>query len=116
MSEAERREAVLLVDIEGGEFGLMDAAIFTALRDSAILIELHTGMVAQGEARLAQLLTDAAATHDVRELKTGARDLSGYAELADWTDTDRWLICSEGRPSLMSWLLLSPKGQSPAIV
>lgn len=111
LTAEERRAAVLLVDIEGGEFGLLDAGVFAAFGEAVILIELHTGMVADGEAKLARLRADAAATHDIAELKTGARDLSGFAELKDWSDTDRWLMCSEGRPWLMSWLLLTPKGQ-----
>ena len=41
-------------------------------------------------------------------LTTGARDLSVFPELRRMRDTDRWLIVSEGRGQLMTWLKLGP--------
>jgi len=38
----------------------------------------------------------------------GSRDLSTYPELQQWNDLDRWLICSEGRAQLMSWVRFDP--------
>ena len=35
-------------------------------------------------------------------------DLSEFEELKEWSDTDRWLVCSEGRPKLMTWWRLDP--------
>ncbi len=111
LSDAERREAVLLVDIEGGEFGLLGTAVFEAFRHSMILIELHPWLVPDGEAKVERLKALAAATHDITALTMAARDLSGFPELHHWNDTDRWLICSEGRPQRMTWLQLTPRLQ-----
>ena len=41
-------------------------------------------------------------------IKNAARDLSWIPELDAMNDSDRWLICSEGRPKLMSWLIFAP--------
>ena len=46
---------------------------------------------------------------NVTELKMGSRDLSNIPELQKFSDSDRWLMCSEGRGELMSWLRLDPK-------
>ena len=45
----------------------------------------------------------------VSTLKTSSRDLSRFSELSEYSDSERWLIASEGRPRLMSWLRLDPK-------
>lgn len=96
---------VVLIDIEGGEFDLLTAATLEALRRATIIIEVHP-WVDGGEERLALLRSRAQATHDVSSFKTGARDPSQFEELSGYNDTDRWLICSEDRPMLMTWLVL----------
>jgi len=97
--------AVIMVDIEGGEFHIFDEAAFKVLRKSIIIIEVH----ARSEnPKLSKLRRDAAHTHRVTEMKTSRRDLSNYVELKDFSDRNRWLLCSEGRKQLMSWLRFDP--------
>ena len=55
-----------------------------------------------------RLRADSDDTHTITALVTGARDLSQFRELRMMSDTDRWLLCSEGRPRLMSWLRFDP--------
>jgi hypothetical protein len=101
--------AVMLIDIEGGEFDLLTRANLERLRHTIVFIELHEWRLADGAARLQQLLDNCRATHWVTELTTASRDLSGFPELREMSDTDRWLVCSEGRDRLMSWLRLDPR-------
>jgi len=105
-----RRVSVLLVDIEGGEFELLDEAIFRQLAGCVILIELHEWFFADGEARLRKLEAAASPHFRVSRLTTASRDLSGFPELDLLNDDDRWLVCSEGRGRRMSWLRLDPLG------
>lgn len=100
--------AVLLVDIEGSEFDLLDESAFMAFQNSVIFIELHEWFFEDGSIRLQKLKEDASATHRLSEMTTGARDLSQFPELDRLSDSDRWLVCSEGRPRRMSWLRLDP--------
>lgn len=100
--------AVILVDIEGGEFELIDSAALAALQSAAIIIEVHP-WVHEGEIKLRSLLERAKRTHRVSNFQMGARNPGEFEELKEYSDTDRWLICSEDRPALMSWLLLEPK-------
>jgi hypothetical protein len=100
--------SVLLVDIEGGEFDLLDKELLRVFRSSIIFVELHD----RAEHRLARLRSDASDFFDISELTTTSRDLSKFPELSSFSDTDRWLICSEGRPCLMAWYRLDPKSRS----
>jgi hypothetical protein len=98
----------LLCDIEGGEFNLFTRSVFEAFRGSILLIEIHHWHEG-GEAGLVRLKEDASEHFHVTALKTGSRDLSGFPELQILSDTDRWLICSEGRGQLMTFLRLDPR-------
>lgn len=102
------QDSVLLVDIEGAEFDLFDASVFSGFRNTIIFIELHQWFYKDGEQRLEKLKADASHTHTIKELTMGSRDLSGFEELKTLNDTDRWLMCSEGRGRLMTWLRLDP--------
>ena len=104
--------SVLLVDIEGGEFDLLDADMFNVLKDTIIIIELHPWLVEDGGHRLAKLKSEASVNFDVTEITMTSRDLSKFPELSSFNDSDRWLICSEGRKQLMTWYRLDPKSKS----
>lgn len=101
--------SVMLVDIEGGEFDLFDVGLFEKFRKSLIVIELHDWFYSDGEAKLNNLIAAAEKYFYVDYLTMGSRDMSLFPELAGLPDTDRWLICSEGRGRLMKWLKLMPK-------
>ncbi len=104
----ELARSVILVDIEGGEFDLFDAAVFSALKDAVIIVELHDWFFDDGAKRLQKLKNAAQKTHVASTFTMGARDLSQFKELALFHDIDRWLICVEGRKRLMTWLRLDP--------
>jgi hypothetical protein len=104
-------DAIVLMDIEGFEFEIIDSDFFAHFRNSDIIVEVHDFMVKSGEDKLRELLRNSDSTHSVNRFSTGARDLSNLKELEPLTDTDRWLVCSEGRPRLMSWLHFSPNGR-----
>lgn len=101
--------SVLLIDIEGGEFEIVNKETFEAFRKSIIIIELHEWSLSEGKMELEKLLNDSRFTHHVTEFRTGPRDPSSFQELKKYSDTDRWLICSEGRPEVMRWWRFDPK-------
>ena len=61
-----------------------------------------------GEEALAQLRERLSQHFSLEVVQTAARDLSIYPELQLLSDTERWLLCSEGRGQLMQWWVLSP--------
>ncbi|MCW1923532.1 FkbM family methyltransferase [Luteolibacter arcticus] len=105
---ADIQSCVILVDIEGGEFGLFDEETFRAFSGAVIIIEIHDFLVDEGKAKVQRLLDAAAHTHRYKKIVTGSRDLSGFPEVADYIDYDRWLICSERRRQLPSWIRFDP--------
>jgi len=104
---------VLFVDIEGGEFSLFDEGVFSKFRNSIIFIEMHEIFFENGEKLLIEFKNRASSYFSVSELRTTNRDVSTFSELQNWSDTDRWLICSEGREKLMTWLRLDPIRPAP---
>jgi hypothetical protein len=100
--------SVLLVDIEGAEFGVLSAETFKRFSNSIIIIELHDHFFPDGQRRLAKLRGAIGDAFHIEELTTTKRDLSVFPELREYSDTDRWLICSEGRRALPHWYVLRP--------
>ena len=101
-------KAVILIDIEGGEFNLLDKEVFESLKRSIIFIEIHEWFFKDGEKKLKQLLNNAKPFFKISKLTTTSRDLSVFPELSNLIDSERWLIASEGRARLMTWLRLDP--------
>ena len=108
LTQEVRDACVLLVDIEGAEFELLQRRIFEAFHRSVIIVEIHDWFFEDGNEKLRRLKEASVGTHSITEFTTGSRDLSGLPELQELCDTDRWLICSEGRARLMTWLRFDP--------
>lgn len=100
-------KSFILVDVEGAEFSIFTRETLAALAQCELLIELHD--FSPSQERASSLREAASEFFNSKLVKTGARDLSPYPELHALRDADRWLVCSENRPSLMSWLHLQPK-------
>ena len=105
-------DSVVLVDIETAEFNVLTTECLRDLRNAHVIVEIHDFMLGGGVGKkeYLNLIERAQEFFDIKEIKTGARDLSTIPILSDhWTDTDRWLLCSESRAKLMSWLHLIPR-------
>ena len=111
LSPEERARSVVLIDIEGAEFALLSPAVFAAMGEAMFVIEVHR-WAEDGKSGLDRLIEDAAATHAPTVVRTGPRDLSSYPELEELPDNDRWLLCSEGRRRLGTWLVLTPRAKA----
>ena len=109
ISKKDLDKAVILIDIEGGEFSLLNRESFTHLKNSIIFIELHDWFFKDGKEKLTKLMNDAKHFFKISTLTTTSRDLSKFPELKDYSDSERWLLASEGRSKLMTWLRLDPK-------
>ena len=106
----ELTSSLILMDIEGVEFDIFSKREdFLKLQNSTLIIESHALYFNDGEAKQQHLINLAKEFFDVTELKTGPRDFSIFPDLQKYSDSDRWLMCSEGRGELMSWLRLDPK-------
>lgn len=101
--------SVVLCDIEGAEFETFTEETLAALRQSIVIIEIHDFLREDGPEQFLALKRRASAWFAISEMRTGARDLSLFPECRRLSDSDRWLMASEGRGELMTWLRLDPK-------
>jgi hypothetical protein len=102
-------KTVLLCDIEGAEFALFNETIFNAMRGSVLIIEVHDFISPDGPQMVTALKQAANNNFSITELTTTSRNLSILPELNKLHDNDRWLIASEGRRQLPTWLRLDPR-------
>ena len=101
-------KAVVLIDIEGAEFDLLTEVILRKLSKSIVIIELHDHLVANGKYKVEELMSKAYDVFEVKLINTGSREPSQYYELQNFSDNDKWLMCSEGRKGPGSWMHLTP--------
>jgi hypothetical protein len=107
-SEESLSESVLLIDVEGAEYELLCDSALEKLSESIVIVELHTGLVEDGEHKTKSLVARAERYFSVTVLESGARNPNALKELRAFCDTDRWLVVSESRPYPMQWLRLDP--------
>jgi hypothetical protein len=109
-SQEELSSSLILMDIEGCEFDIFSQrGDFEKLKHSTLIIESHALHFDDGDEKQQNLINLAQEFFDVTELKTGIRDFSNFSDLKKYSDSDRWLMCSEGRGELMSWFRLEPR-------
>ena len=100
-------DMVILSDVEGYEFNIFTAETLAALSGAIIIIEIHDW---DGRNHNYEKLRQDAEQHfTISEIRTGARDLSYIDEIRGFYDSDRWILCSEGRGDFGKWLKLTPK-------
>jgi hypothetical protein len=97
------------MDIEGGEYELLNAKSLKALVGACFIIELHefTDEHRVSSSNLVQLAIQIG--YSVSWINATGRNPYGITVLEDFSDHDRWLVCSEGRPNEMRWLVLERK-------
>jgi precorrin-6B methylase 2 len=98
---------VFLIDIEGAEFELLTEKFMQQVKSAALIVEIHDWEKGSASA-VTDLVDRALEIFSVDWITTGARDMSQFPELSEWPDDDRWILCSESRRKLMSWLVFRP--------
>ena len=99
--------SVFLFDIEGSEIELIDSWALERMAEATLVVETHSTFVAKEEQDRFEVLCHK--FHNVSEINTQERNPGAYPELVQWSDDERWAVCSEGRPERGRWLVLSPE-------
>ena len=99
-------KSCFLIDIEGDEFVILKEENLKKLQRSNMIIEFHPKKNEEENINFLNLLRS---YFNLEIFQTGKRDLSTYKELISFPDEDRWLMISEYRPWLMSWIVCHPK-------
>ena len=110
LTEHDLERSLILIDIEGGEFELLNNDTIHKFRYSKILLEIHN-WVTDFEEKYKNLLISLDEFFCIKIIKRVDRQVDNYMELRDFTDDNRLLLISERRPCLMRFLELTPKNR-----
>ena len=108
LSREDRANALILIDIEGNEFELLKAEALRLLSNCTLIIEIHN-WVDDFLAKYKEFLESAGEYFQVEVLSWIARDTNHIDELNGFSDDNRLLLVSEGRPCRMRFIKLTPK-------
>ncbi len=101
--------AVVLIDIEGDEFKLLDFKTLNLLSNCKIIIELHPEQVVDGLNKQKELINFSKKLFDISLIKRETYNPNVFEELDHFTDEERLIAFAEGRDNNMRWLILEPK-------
>jgi precorrin-6B methylase 2 len=107
LKKSEVKNSITLIDIEGGEFDLLNMETLKLLSSSIVFIEIHN-WVDEFLKRYATLLREASTLFQIEIISPVERNTLGLDELRDFTDDNRLLLISERRPCRMRFLKLLP--------
>jgi hypothetical protein len=98
-------KSIIIVDIEGDEYEIMNSHVFEKLKGALIIIEVHE-FKSDAKESIERMIRNASSFKS-KILKTSSRDLSNFTDTLSLDDIDRWLICPEGRGiNSGKWLIL----------
>ncbi len=98
---------LVLIDIEGNEYNLLNKTNIKYFKNNFLIIELHQ-FLCKSSAKHNKFIQLLNKYYKIEEIKNGSRN--PYLEKIErLSDEERWMIVSEGRPCEMSWLICSPK-------
>ena len=101
-------KSIFLIDIETDEFDLLDEDAFKFLSKSVLVIENHDFMY-NDKKKIEKYIANIKKYFDLEYLHYASRDPNKIPELNRFREMDRWIMMDEGRPSTMTWLILTPK-------
>jgi hypothetical protein len=106
ISNKDLKNTLFLIDIEAGEYDLINSNIIKLINKSYLIIEMHPFLTSSKKNK--KFYNMLKKEFNIQSITSGSRNpfSKGLEKLAD---NDRWMIVSEGRPMQMTWLICSPK-------
>ena len=105
----ENNGAVILFDIEGSEFDLLDKKLLECLANCYIVCELHPLLINNGYDKQQTLINNSKAFFNVSIIQRDCYCPNKFSELNEFKDEERLVAFGEGRENNMQWLVLEPK-------
>ena len=102
------KKTLFLLDIEGGEFDLFDSSFCKYFSQSYFIVEDHSFLILNKK-KINLFHKNIKKYFNVEIIKDELKNPLDYEVLNDYTEDEKYLIMSEGRPKTMQWILLSPK-------
>lgn len=102
---------LIFMDVEGSEVAYLDPDQYPFLANSHIIVELHDFKHTAPNSTQT-LLQRFRGSHRINLIMEGPRNPNVHGCLFQYHSDLRWLAISEGRPCLMSWFVMLPRGAS----
>ena len=101
--------AVILIDIEGFEFELLNEELLKCLNNCYVICELHPTLVLNGYEKQHQLISRSKNIFNSSIIHRETYNPNQFIELDQFSDEERLIAFGEGRNNNMKWLVLEPK-------
>ena len=102
------KKAAILIDIEGGEYDLLDDNMLSLMSGNFIICELHPWMREDGYEHQSKLLERAGIYFNIEIIDRNSYNPNKFEELFEFTDEERLIVLGEGRQKKMDWLVMTP--------
>ncbi len=98
------KDCFFLIDIEGGEFEILNPINVKKLCKSKLIIEIHDFYRSPKN-----LIKNLKKYFKLKTFSTENRNINNFKILEHIHDNEKWLLMSEGRPKKMEWIFCEPK-------
>jgi len=102
------RRLLFLVDIEGQEYDLFDKDFCKIFSKGTFIIEEHPFNISNKK-KIKNFNQNIKKYYNVEILKDTPKNPFNFNILEKYSDDEKYLMMSEGRPESMKWLILQPK-------
>ena len=102
------RRLLFLVDIEGQEYDLFDKDFCKIFSKGTFIIEEHPFNISN-KRKIKNFNQNIKKYYNVEILKDAPKNPFNFSILEKYSDDEKYLMMSEGRPESMKWLILQPK-------
>ena len=102
------RRLLFLVDIEGQEYNLFDKDFCKIFSKGTFIIEEHPFNISN-KRKIKNFNQNIKKYYNVEILKDTPKNPFNFSILEKYSDDEKYLMMSEGRPESMKWLILQPK-------
>jgi len=108
---SELGECLVLIDIEGGEYNLLDDSLLSTLASATFIVELHAHLDDENVFLQEELIARCERHFNVSFFTQQNFNVNGFQELSKLHDDVRLLALSEGRRARPLWMQLEPRGE-----
>ena len=102
------RRLLFLVDIEGQEYNLFDKDFCKIFSKGTFIIEEHPFNISN-KRKIKNFNQNIKKYYNVEILKDTPKNPFNFSILEKYSDDEKYLMMSEGRPESMQWIILQPK-------
>tara|TARA_Y100000590_G_C15573614_1_gene959572 strand:+ start:299 stop:1195 length:897 start_codon:yes stop_codon:yes gene_type:complete len=108
LSKIKKKKILFLVDIEGNEFDLFNEKFCKYFSSSFFIIEEHSFNVLN-KRKISNFYKNVKKFFKVNKIRDTSKNPFNFDILDGFSDDEKYLMMSEGRPKTMNWIVLCPK-------